>query len=358
MRKPNTLRRKEIPNRFVLISLLAFLGFALILAGCSNAPGAGNSNDEPEPIIEETFLLGTLVTVRVHEWDSDLDIESVIEQSLKVMEDAGNVVSVYHPESDISAVNSGGGQPITVSPEIFELLEIALEVSELTEGSLDPTIGPVVEAWGFYTDDRRIPDDDEIERALELVGHDRIEINKADRTVTISDGMKLDLEALAKGYAGRLAVEFLADQGVTSALISAGQSSIEALGDGPGGRAWRVGLLDPRQRDKVYAVVELYAGEALSTSGDTQRYFEVDGQRFSHILDPRTGWPAQTMQTITIVTSDSVVADALSTGLFVLEPTDALDRVEQMPDVEAILVTSDGEIMSTSGMDSRVTIQE
>ncbi len=309
-----------------------------------------------ESVTDDAVLFSTFVQIQIHEWPEDTDPQAVISAAFDRMERTGSIVSVYDEDSDISAVNRARGETVQISEEAFFLLEMAYKIWDMTDGAFDPTIGPVVDLWGFYTDDHRVPTDEEIEDALTRVDAERVQMDAADRTVRLPQDMRLDVEALAKGFAARAAAEHLMESGVTSALITSGQSSLKAVGDGPEGRAWRVGLLHPRTDEEVYAAVDLYDGESVSTSGDYQRYFERDGERYAHILDPDTGRPPRTIKSITVITTDTVLADGLSTAFFVMEPDQVLSRVENMDDVMAAMMTADGEIKYCSQMEARIKL--
>ncbi len=337
-----------------LVPLIVIL--CVLPTGCRGRGGLQDLGDGG--VAKDAYLLGTIVRIQLAERTSDLDPEDVIDEALEAMEELGSTVSVYREDSDIHAVDNAAGSPVPVAPETFYLLTTALELYESTGGAYEPTVGPVVDAWGFYTGEHRVPSQEEIDEALDLVGADRVILDPDELTVQIPHGMRIDLEALAKGYAARRAAEVLVGHGVTSALITSGPSSIKAVGDGPGGRPWRIGLVHPRSEDEVYAVVEMGAGESISTSGDYQRYFHHDGTRYAHIIDPSSGWPARAMMTLTVITEDTVVADGLSTALFTMQPEEAIELVERTPAVSAILVTADGRVMYCQEMRDRIQLEE
>ncbi len=339
--------------------------FAIVMVVCALIISVGSCTllqpeaEQEDPVSEETFLLGTLVRITVHEAEPGTDIEESIDRTLDEMERLGAQVSVYDETSDISRVNDRPGEPVEVSDETMHLLETALQMNEKTGGAFDPTIGPLVDLWGFYTQEYYIPGEEEIAQALERVDVSSVQIDSEDNTVLIPEGVQLDLEALAKGLAAQRAESTLREHGVTRALISAGQSSVHTVGDGPGDRAWRVGLIHPRKSNELYGVVEARDGEAISTSGDYQRYFMDEDKRYPHIIDPRTGIPGgHTIKTMTVVTDDSVVADAMSTSLFLFEPEKALQWVNDREGVEAVLMTAEGNVMYTPGLEERLEIKD
>jgi len=341
-------------KKTVLIGLFAILLFFLLVGGCGWFADEG----QKEPFSKDTILFSTFVEIQIHDWPEDEDPDDIISQAFTEMERTGSVVSVYDEDSDLSAINSAKGEPVEIEDDTVYLLETALDIYEDTGGNFDPTIGPLVQLWGFYTGDYRVPDDEEIAESLELVDATRIEVDSAQNTASIPKDMQLDIEALAKGYAARSAAEHLVDRNVESALITSGHSSIKAVGNKPDGSSWRIGLVHPRKTEEVYAAVELHEGESLSTSGDYQRYFEEDGRRYAHIVDPNTGYPPQNIQSVSVLTSDTVIADGLSTALFMMEPQKIIEFAKQRDNVSVVLRTVDGEVMYCPDIEERLEILE
>jgi thiamine biosynthesis lipoprotein len=201
------------------------------------------------------------------------------------------------------------------------------------------TVQPLVQLWGFYTMERNsIPSMEEIQAVLPRVGADRLELDGSAGTAALATGSRLDLGSIAKGYAIDQAIAELRARGVPAALIDLG-GNIGVLGQPPSGRPWSVGIKHPRE-DSLIGLLRFKEG-AIATSGDYDRYFEVEGQRVSHLLDPRTGFPAEDLYSVTVIAPNATAADALSTAAFVLGPERGMALFSDCEDVEGLLVQPD-----------------
>ena len=228
-------------------------------------------------------------------------------------------------------------------------------MAQRTGGALDPTIYPVLTAWGFTTDSKQVPSQQQIAQLLEQVGYDRIQINGSE--LTVPDGMELDLGAVGKGYTADLVTEILRRHGVTSALISLG-GNIQAIGSRPDGSDWRLGIRAPWESGNLGVLT--VSDAAVVTSGGYENYFE-DGQGnlYWHILDPSTGYPADSgLQSVTIVGREGKMCDALSTALFVMGAQSAEQYWRENGGCEMLLVTDSGEILITEGIAENFTLNE
>lgn len=261
--------------------------------------------------------------------------------------------SVTVPGSDIYAVNHGGGQPVRVSGDTAELLSFVLKMAEETNGALEPTIYPVLSAWGFTTEENRIPSDDEIFELLKNVGYEQVRLDGSN--VLLENGMMLDLGAVGKGYAGDLVVQVLQENGINSALLDIG-GNIQAVGTKPDGSPWRLGLRDPFSGGTL-GVLEI-SSMAVVTSGNYERYFTgEDGKQYGHIINPVTGYPAESgLASVTVIAEEGRLCDALSTSLFVMGPERAVEYWRQHRDFDMLLITEDGEIYLTDGIADAFTL--
>ncbi len=301
-----------------------------------------------EEYTESQFLMDTYVTIRA----IGPGCREATRAAFDEMRRVEAMASAFVATSEVSRVNqAAGGEPVRVSDELFALLEKAGEYSELSGGAFDVTIGPVVKAWGFGTDEPRVPDAQTLERALSLVNHRALEMNRVDRTVRLlARGMSIDLGGIAKGYATDRAGAILREHGIEHALIDAG-GNILAVGGRPDGEPWRIGIRDPRGEspaETIGPVVPVKDG-AVVTSGDYERFFVADGERFHHIFDPATGKPGQRAQSATVVAKSSCDADILSTAVFVLGPVEGLGLVDAIEGVEAMVVDADGGLSFSRG---------
>jgi thiamine biosynthesis lipoprotein len=235
-------------------------------------------------------------------------------------------MSHYKHDSELSRVNrEAANSPVWVDPELFYFIAECLRYSRESEGAFDITVGPLMKAWGFFRGEGlrgegRMPGEAELAQARNRVGYQHVILNRKDGTIFFDRvGVELDLGGIAKGYAIDRAVAVLKRRGVASALLSAGGSTIYALGAPPGKPAWEIEVQDPVERDRVATRVRL-KDRALSVSGSYEKFFEIDGARYSHVMDPRTGWPVQGILSVAVITGDGVSGDALDNVFYALGP--------------------------------------
>jgi FAD:protein FMN transferase len=229
------------------------------------------------------------------------------------------LMSNYKSDSELSRVNRESAKaPVKVDPELFDFIAECLRYSRESEGAFDITVGPLMKAWGFFRGEGRMPGEAELARARNSVGYQHVILDRKDGSIFFDKaGVEIDLGGIAKGYAVDRAVAILKQRGVASALISAGGSTIYALGAPPGNPAWEIEVQNPVERDKIAAKVQL-KDQALSVSGSYEKFFELNGKRYSHIMDPRTGWPVQGVLSVAVITSDGLSGDALDNVFYVL----------------------------------------
>jgi FAD:protein FMN transferase len=224
-------------------------------------------------------------------------------------------LTVFRESSTVAHVNrAAADRPVGVDEDLFDLLQLCRGLHDVTDGAFDITSTPLSRCWGFLRREGRLPAANDVSSARDVVGMRHIILDDTRRTVRFDRaGVELNLGAIGKGWALDRVARTLRDDGVSRALLSAGRSSIRAIGSPAGG--WPIGLSSPRL-DRPFAHVALHSG-ALGTSGAGEQYFEVDGQRYGHVIDPRTGWPAQGALSVSVICTEAAVADALSTAFFV-----------------------------------------
>ncbi len=318
--------------------------FVLWLAAlCLGAGCAG-----PRPAERVFFAMDTVMTLRLYGGGGEQLLDAV-EGQVRELE---GLLSVTGPDSEIYALNHGGAAEL--SSETEELLARALELCARTGGALDISIYPVLRAWGFTTGEYAVPSGDELAALLPLVDYTKVELDGS--AACLPNGMEIDLGSVAKGYAGDTLAADLKQNGVTSALLDLG-GSIQTVGAKPDGSPWRVAVRDPEGEGSV-GVVSV-TDRAVVTSGGYERYFEQDGARYWHILDPGTGKPARNgLASVTVVGESGLVCDALSTALFVMGLDGALDHWRQHQDFEAIFVSEDGSVTVTAGLEGSFTLSQ
>lgn len=249
-------------------------------------------------------------------------------------------MSVFIPASEISEINaSAADRPVRIDARLFDLLVTAKRISRETDGAFDITAGPLVRRWN--ADDKmdfKLPHAEEISNLLAKVGIAHVCLDETDCTVAFdAPGVSINLGAIGKGYAVGEIASLLRDRGIESGLISGGTSTVYAIGCPPDGDAWTVGIRNPVERDGRLTTVRL-RDQALSTSGGHERFTEVDGVRYSHVIDPRTGWPADDLLIASAVTPDPAESDALSTAFLVLGIDGTREYCRTHGNVGAVLV--------------------
>lgn len=325
---------------------LTALLLAGILTGCS-AP----AEEMQQPVERSLFAMNTYMTFTAYGEDA----QAALQEAEECIQQVEGLWSVTDEDSEIYQANHSGGQPVTVSEETAEIISFALEMAQRTGGALDPTIYPVLTAWGFTTDSKQVPSQQQIAQLLEQVGYDRIQLNGTE--LTVPDGMELDLGAVGKGYTADLVTEILRRHGVTSALISLG-GNIRAIGSRPDGSDWRLGIRAPWESGNLGVLT--VSDAAVVTSGGYENYFDDEqGNIYWHILDPSTGYPADSgLQSVTIVGREGKMCDALSTALFVMGAQSAEQYWRENGGFEMLLVTDSGEILITEGIAENFTLNE
>ena len=294
-------------------------------------------------------IMGTRIFVEL--WAEDKDKqrgEQAIDAVMDEMRHIDETMSVYKPTSEVSKVNAlAATQPVKISPELFKLLTTALEYSRITEGAFDITYASVGYLYDFR--ERKRPTEQQIQSALPAVNYQHVLLDAATSTVRFSQpGVRIDLGGIAKGYSVDCGIEILRERGFTHALVNAGGDS-RVLGD-RFGKPWIIGIRHPDHPDQVITRVPL-TDSAFSTSGDYERYFDEDGVRYHHIIDPHTGHSASKVRSATIIAPTATRTDGLSKTAFVLGPDEAMKIYNRLDDVDAILVTPDGRILYSKGLE-------
>ena len=312
---------------FLALAASAFI----ILTGCTAKTNY--------PVSDTEFLLNTVSTIDIYACTGDRP-DVIIDDCFKYIKGLENELSRTVKSSEISLLNANGGG--NISDDTLYIIEKSLNYSRLTEGAFDITIGEVSALWDFTSGENIVPSETDIEKALASVGYENIEIGGGK--VSLKNGAQLDLGAIAKGYIGDKAAQFLKERGVTSAIINLG-GNIVTIGDN-NGKPFRIGIQSPTAETGEYIGVLDLEDKTAVTSGAYQRFFVKDGIIYHHILDPKTGYPAQSdIASVTIVADNSTDADALSTSCYILGTERALELINSLDYAEAVIVTDSGEVL-------------
>lgn len=269
-----------------------------------------------------------------------------------------DLMSVWRKGSDIARLNAAAGDhPVSVSPDVLNVLTIAHQVSDWTGGTFDVTFGVLTGLWKFdYQDkDSVVPDRSEVLKRLPLINYRNLELDDQARTAFLRrKGMRVNLGGIGKGYAVDRAVSMLRARGFRNFMIQAGGDMYVA--GRRGDRPWRLGIRDPRgPADRSFAELDLSNG-TFSTSGDYERFFMKNGRRYSHVIDLSRGEPAQLCRSVTLVTDRAVIADALAKGVFILGPAAGMALVERLKYVEAVIVSARNEVLISPGLKNRLVV--
>ena len=274
--------------------------------------------------------------------------ENALDKAEAEIERLDNLLSTGDGNSEIYALNQNGTG--TISEDTETLLNESEKLYTDTEGVFDITIYPVMDAWGFTTQNYRIPSEEELKGLLENVNASKIQYDKASKKVTLPAGVKIDFGGIAKGYTSSRIMDIYKKCGVTSGMVSLG-GNVQLLGAKPDGSFWRVAVQSPDDTNDYLGVLEA-EDKAVITSGGYERYFEENGKIYHHIIDPATGYPAENgLKSVTIVSDDGTLADGLSTSLFIMGKDKACDFWKEHSDkFDMILMTDDNELYVSEGI--------
>lgn len=320
---------------------LLFSALALLASLVQVAPASAEWMERVED-----GIMGTRIVVEL--WATDQQRgNAAIDAVLAEMRRVDAAMSTYKPTSELSIVNARAAQePIKISSELFELLNTSIEYSRITDGAFDITYASVGYMYDFRKHVR--PDEKQIATALPGINYRHIELDRKNSTVHFArPGVRVDLGGIGKGHAVDRGIAVLQARGIEQGLVTAGGDS-RIIGD-RFGKPWVVGIRHPDRKNEVIARIPL-EDAALSTSGDYERYFDENGERYHHIIDPKTGRSASKVRSATIIGPTATRTDGLSKTAFVLGPEKAIEIYNRMEDVDAVLVTPEGKVLYTNGL--------
>ncbi len=324
-----------------IINIITIILFVLIVSSCQK---------KNEIITNDTrVVLGTVCTISLYEKGSQ-DVYDILFDRLAEIE---KTMSVNIADTEVSAINNLAGiEEVEISYDTYTVLLAALDYAHLTKGAFNPAIGPLVKLWSIGTDDENIPTQISLERSLPLSNWEKVKITENNNSYFAfleQEGMSLDLGGVAKGFAADELVKILKEQSINSALIDLG-GNIYALGEKENGDPWRVGIKNPFDSTGAPVVRVDLKNQSVVTSGVYERFFELDGNRYHHLLDSKTGYPADNgLMSVTIVTESSMLADVLSTAVFVLGQEDGMNFLNSIGE-KGFCINNKKEVISTENL--------
>lgn len=326
------------------IKLASILTAVLFLTACNNSYNEADMNRE------EFLAMDTYISLSAYGENSEVALANA-RREIKSVE---SQLSVTDESSEVSRINQGAGEETVISEDAAQVIDFALYLNTLTEGAFDITLYPIVKEWGFTTGSYRIPDQEKINGLLKKTGSKNIDFY--DNVIFLPEGYAIDLGALGKGFAADKAAAALKEKGVASALLSLG-GNIQAIGSKPDGAPWNIGIQNPFSDDN--AAVLKVTDKAVVTSGNYQRYFEENGKRYCHIINPEIGYPVDNgLMSVTVIGESGLLCDGLSTSLFVMGEEKAVDFWREQGDFEMIIITEDGRLLATEGIYEDLSVNE
>ncbi len=324
--------------------LAVFLLCLLLLTSCA---------DTTATMKEVQFVMSTVVSLDLRDHATPVLMKTLMNR----LSEIDVLMSLQKRGSDIDRLNQSQGEVVTVDPSTYHVIEKALEYSRVAGGTFDPSIGHLVNLWGIGTEKAKLPTQEEIEEALQSRGLENIEL-LGNNQLRLHGETQVDIGAIAKGYAADEMVRIAKEAGVKSAIFNLG-GNVYVLGS-KGKSPFRVGIQNPfSDRDDYLGIVDVQ-DTSVVTSGNYERFFVADdGKRYHHILDPQTGYPAESeLSGVTVISSNSTMADAFSTAIFVMGLEKGMDFIESIEGVEALFVTNTRDVYMTSGLRSSFTLTD
>lgn len=295
-----------------------------------------------------TFAMDTVMTFSIYAKNGD-ELMTDTEQEIRRLE---NLFSVTLAQSEVSKINANaGGEGVLISEDTEEILLDAIEMSKLTEGAFDIGVYPLVKEWGFTLEgEQHVPTQEEIDAQLANIEINELTVDLNNHMATLGkEGMAIDLGGIAKGYATDRIVEIFKENGVESGFFSLG-GNVYLIGHKENGDKWKTALANPLTADNYVGMIK-GTDTSIITSGGYQRYFEEDGKKYHHIIDPSTGYPAESgLVSVTIICASGAKGDCLSTALFIMGLEESLELWRESDDFEAIFITEDGRVVATEGI--------
>ncbi|MGV8134659.1 MAG: FAD:protein FMN transferase [Mangrovibacterium sp.] len=308
------------------------------------------ANTFSQKVYKRTLLLmGSRFDITVVAGDS-LQGNTYIDFAVAEVSRIERLISEWDPDSETSEINRNAGiQPVQVDPELFGLIERSISISKLTDGAFDISYASMDKIWRFDGSMTEMPSEEAIKASVSRVGYQNIILDKTHSSVFLKlQGMKIGFGAIGKGYAADKAKALLIGKGVQAGIVNA-SGDMNTWGRQPCGDEWKIAITNPLNKNKVFAVLPIREG-AVVTSGNYEKYVTFNGKRYTHIIDPKTGYPASGMISATVFAQKAELADALATALFVMGTETGINRINQLPGVECIIIDDNGKIFTSQNI--------
>jgi len=344
------------------IVIIAILLLAIFVTGCtsknSDLGSTPNSPVKSEPISRTEFLMDTVMTIKIY----DKPDNKILDKVFSRLEEIESRMSATIETSDITKINKNAGvKPVTVNPDTYFVIKGAKYYAEISSGAYDPTIGPLVELWNIKSGETErdyIPSSQDIQSKKSLVDYNDLELLDKNQVFLKKENMEINLGGIVKGYAADEVRRILIENGVQAAIIDLG-GNIFAHGEKAENLSWKIGIQNPLEHTGNYLGILEVKDQSIVTSGDYERFFEYNGKKYHHILDAKTGYPAENEITgVSIISDASIDGDALSTTLFVLGLDKGMELVNSLDGVEAIFITKDKSIYLTTNLKDKFSLRE
>ncbi|MFK7949851.1 MAG: FAD:protein FMN transferase [Saprospiraceae bacterium] len=295
-------------------------------------------------------LMGNRFDITVVAKDS-LTANLYIDTAITEISRIEKLISSWDKNSQTSEINKYAGiKPVKVDKELFNLINRAITISILTDGAFDISYASMDRIWKFDGSMTAMPSEEEIHNSVTKVGYENIILDKDNTTVFLKiEGMKIGFGGIGKGYAADKARDLLISKGVTSGIINA-SGDMNTWGKQPDGKEWKVAITNPLNKNKVFALLPI-SDNAVVTSGNYEKYVNFNGIRYTHIIDPRTGYPSSGIISVTVFAPKAELADALATSVFVMGKEVGLDRINQLPNIECIIIDDEGNIIKSKNIE-------
>jgi thiamine biosynthesis lipoprotein len=282
---------------------------------------------------------------------STTEAEAYIDSAIIEIERIENVISEWREETLVSEINRNAGiKPVKVTPELYGLTERALQFSKMTDGAFDISFASMDKIWKYDGSMTTVPSEEAVKKSVQKVGYKNIILDKKNSTIFLKlPGMKIGFGSIGKGYAADKTKELMISKGVPAGIINA-SGDMNTWGKQPDGKEWTVGITNPMNQNKVFATFPL-SGNAVVTSGDYEKFVILEGKKYSHIIDPRTGYPARGISSVTVFASSAELANGFSTSIMVMGKEAGLNLINQIPSMSCVIVDENGHVSYSDAID-------